>query len=241
MTPAMNPHTLVSCHGYFGDSAQIRGMLRYQEHHQAPLIIVSPVDSRIEKMGPHICRFAGKRQYVGQLSLDRQFAQLRVLLEYPFEFFLANDSDSLCLSPKIPQYLYDDSHNFWSNEVSDLMHQRKPGYKWPRLAFQPPYFFSRSILERMIKTEGTFETDMQTPFIDWLMMAICVAGNIPHKNFRDGVSCPTSDNHSRRHMVNHIVQRGAVMLHSVKTPLALQEMVSARHQFNRVRGNGIKL
>ena len=237
----LNPHTLVSCHGYFGDSLQIRNMLRYQEHHQAPLIVVSPVDSKIEKMGPHICRFAGKRQYIGQLSLDRQFAQLRVLLEYPFEFFLANDSDSLCISPKIPQYLYDDSHNLWSNEVSDLMHQRKPGYKWPRFAFQPPYFFSRSILERMIETEGTFETDMQTPFIDWLMMAICAAGDIPHKNYRDGVSCPTSDNHSRRHMVNNIVQRGAVMLHSVKTPLALQEMVSARHQFNRTRGNGIKM
>ena len=121
------------------------------------------------------------------------------------------------------------------------MHQRKPGYKWPRLAFQPPYFFSRSILERLVKTEGTFEADMQTPFIDWLMMAICAAGDIPHKNYRDGVSCPTSDNHSRLHMVNNIVQRGAVMLHSVKTPLALQEMVSARHQFNRVRGNGIKM
>lgn len=237
----LNPYTLVSCHGYYGDSAQIRGMLRYQEHHQAPLIIVSPVDSRIEKMGPHICRFAGKRQYIGVLSLERQFAQLRVLLEYPFEFFLANDSDSLCISPKIPEYLYKDPLNFWSNEVSDLMHQRKPGYKWPRQAFQPPYFFSREILERMIKTEGTFEYDMQTPFIDWLMMAICFAGDIPHKNFRDGVSCPTADNHSRRHMVNNIVQRGAVMLHSIKTPLALQEMVSARHQYNRVRGNGIKL
>lgn len=241
MQDELNPHTLVSCHGYFGDSAQIRGMLRYQEHHQCPLIIVSPVDSRIERLGPHICRFAGKRQYTGVLSLERQFAQLRVLLEYPFEFFLANDSDSLCISPKIPEYLYKDPVNLWSNEVSDLMHQRKPGYKWPRLAFQPPYFFSREILERMVKTEGTFEYDMQTPFIDWLMMAICVAGDIPHKNFRDGVSCPTSDNHSRQHMVNNIVKRGAVMLHSVKTPLALQEMVSARHQFNRIRGNGIKL
>lgn len=237
----LNPKTLVSCHGYYGDSIQIRNMLRYQEHHQCPLIILSPVDSRIERMGPHICRFAGKRAYVGDLSLTRQFAQMRVLLEYPFEYFLANDSDSLCLSPRIPEYLYKDPHNFWSNEVSDLMHQRKSDYQWPRQAFQPPYFFSRSILEKMIATEGTFAYDQQTPFIDWVMMAICHAGGIPHKNFRDGISCPTSDAHSRGHMVNHIVQRGAVMLHSVKTQFSLQAMVSARHQWSREHGKGITM
>jgi len=241
MQAELNPRTLVSCHGYFGDSAQIKNMLRYQEHHQCPLIIVSPVDSRIDRMGPHICRFAGQRQYIGQLSLDRQFAQLRLLLDYPFDFFLANDSDSLCISPKIPDYLYHEPDVFWSNEVSDLMHARRPEYQWPRLAFQPPYFFSRAVLERMVATQGTFPTDMQTPFIDWLMMAICVAGKIPHKNFRDGISCPTSDFNSLRHMCNHITQRGAVMLHSVKRPQALQEIVSARHQWNRANGNGIRL
>lgn len=237
----LNPNTLVSCHGYYGDSLQIRNMLRYQEHHQAPLVIVSPEDSRIERMGPHICRFAGKRAYIGDLSLDRQFAQMRVLLEYPFEYFLANDSDSLCISPRIPEYLYKDPHNFWSNEVSDAMHVRKPGYAWPQQAFQPPYFFSRQILERMVATQGTFAYDQQTPFIDWVMMAICHKGKIPHKNFRDGISCPTSDNHSRGHMVNHIVQRGATMLHSVKTAVSLQAMVSARLQWSRAHGKGMAL
>jgi len=192
-------------------------------------------------MGPHICRLAGKRQYVGQLSLDRQFAQMRMMLDYPSQYFLANDSDSVCVSPKIPEYLYQEPDALWSNEVSDLMHQRKSDYKWPRQAFQPPYFFSRDILEKLVATEGTFQTDMQTPFIDWVMMAICHAGKIPHRNFRDGVSCPTSDYNSRRHMCDRISNHGAVMLHSIKSPAALQEMVSARYQFNRTQGRGITL
>jgi hypothetical protein len=137
------------------------------------------------KNGPHIWFVCGRRAYIGDLSLTRQFAQMRVLLEYPFEYFLANDSDSLCISPRIPEYLYADPHNFWSNEVSDLMHQRKPGYKWPRQAFQPPYFFSRRILEQMVATEGTFEYDQQTPLR--LLMAICHAGSNAH-SYRDGIS-----------------------------------------------------
>lgn len=237
----MNPLTLVTVHGYYGDSAQVRNALRYYEHHGCPVVIMSPVDSPIQKMGPHICRFAGRRQYIGQLSLDRQFEQMRAMLDYPFQYFLANDSDSVCISPKIPEYLYDSPDVFWSNEVSDLMHQRKSDYPWPRLAFQPPYFFSRSILERMLATQGTFNTDPQTPFIDWVMMAICVAGNIPHKNFPHGCSCPTSDYNSRRHMCDRVANHGAVMLHSIKTPIALQEVVSARYQHNRTQGRGISL
>lgn len=239
--PELNPRTLVTVHGYYGDSAQIRNALRYYEHHQAPVVIFSPSDSPILKMGPHICRTAGKRAYVGQLSLDRQLEHLRLMLEYPFQYYLANDSDSMCLSPKIPEYLYESPDVLWSNEVSDLMHQRKSTYRWPRLAFQPPYFFSRAILEALVKVAPTVETDQQTPFIDWCMMAWAIAGNIPHKNFKDGVSCPSSDYNSRRHMSSRIAQHGAVMAHSIKTPQALQEMVSARYQFNRANGRGISL
>jgi len=237
MRAELNPRTLVTCHGYYGDSAQIRNMLKYQEHHQCPLVIMSPTDSPILKMGPHICRTAGQRAYIGQLSLDRQYAQMRAMLDYPFEYFLANDSDSLCISPKLPDFLYQDDV-LWSNEVSDLMHLRQPDYTWPRLAFQPPYFFSRGILERMIATEGKFKTDMQTPFIDWLFMAMAVAGEIPHRNYPNGCSCPTSDYNTRKHMCSQI-SRGAIMLHSIKTPLALMEAATARLQFSRTHGRGI--
>ncbi len=241
MSPELNPQTLVSVHGYYGDSAQIRNALRYYEHHQCPVVIFSPEDSPILRMGPHICRTAGRRAYIGQLSLDRQYAQMRCLLDYPFEWFLANDSDSLCISPKLPEYLYEDPEILWSNEVSDLMHQRQPSYQWPRLAFQPPYFFSRSVLEAMLRTQRTFLTDQQTPFIDWLMMAIAIAGNIKHQNFPHGVSCPSSDYNTRRYMCDRVANHGAVMIHSIKTPIALQEVVSARHQHSRSHGRGISL
>lgn len=241
MQPELNPRTLVTCHGYYGDSAQIRNMLRYQEHHQCPVVIMSPVDAPILRMGPHICRTGGQRAYIGQASLDRQFIQMRQMLEYPFEWFLANDSDSLCLSPEIPKYLYERPDALWSNEVSDLMHQRRPEYTWPRFAAQPPYFFSRAVLEKIVATEGTFTVDQQTPFIDWLMMAVAIAGEIPHLNYPHGVSCPSSDYSSRRYMCDRIANHGAVMVHSVKTPTALQEVVSARHQHNRAKGLGIRM
>jgi hypothetical protein len=175
------------------------------------------------------------------LSLERQIAQLRVLLEYPFEWFLANDSDSLCISPKIPEYLYQEPDVLWSNLVPDTMHVRKADYTWPRLAAQPPYFMHRGIVERLVEVAPHVESDKQTEFIDWAMMAWAVAANIKLKNYRDGVSCPTSDHHSRQHMVNCISLAGAVMLHSVKLPQSLQAMVSARHQWSRAHGRGLSL
>jgi hypothetical protein len=122
-----------------------------------------------------------------------------------------------------------------------MMHQRQAGYRWPRFAFQPPYFFSRRILESMVNVAGTFQYDRQTPFIDWWFMAVCAAGKIPHKNFPHGFSCPTSDYNSRRVMCDRVANHGAVMLHSIKTPIALQECVQARQQHNRTMGRGMTL
>ena len=99
----------------------------------------------------------------------------------------------------------------------------------------------RSVVERLVEVAPKVATDQQTPFVDWCMMAWAVAKGIPYKNFRDGVSCPTSDYNSRRHMCSCITNHGAVMLHSVKTPIALQEAISARHQHSRSNGRGMSL
>lgn len=228
--------TLVSVHGYSGDAGQIKHNLPVYEHHKMPVVIVSPEDSRIEKMGPHICRFGGKRQYIGAESLQRQQIQLRMLLDYPFDFFLANDSDSFCISPEIPEYLFKERGVLWSNEVSDTMHARNPGYAYPRLAFQPPYFFSRDVIVRLLKAK--VEPDPTTPFIDWVMMAWAIATNCPHKNFRDGFSCPTSDNHSASVMADHVLNQGKVMLHSIKTSRVLHNLLTCRKRY--VAGHPVK-
>lgn len=233
----MNEKTIVSVHGYAGDMHQIKNSLKFYEHHQCPLVILSPEDSKIEKVGPHICQFAGRRAYVGPVSLQRQILQCKLLLDYKgFDWFLMNDSDSLCLVPEIPRYLYERPDVMWGNLVSDEMHPRKPDYQFPRQALQPPYFCSRAILQKFVDYGPSLRPDPQTPFIDWQMRQVPHIAKILVGNFKDGCSCPTSDGNSLAWMIQNIVDRGAVMLHSIKTPRALQECVNARVNWRRKNG-----
>jgi hypothetical protein len=246
----MNEKTLISCHGYSGDQEQIRTLLPYLTHHKCPLVIFSPEDSPIKVMGPHICRWQGmgRRAYTGQASLDRQIAQMRALLDYDFGWFLMNDSDSICITPQIPPYLYERPGTLWSNIVSDEMHSRPPGYPWPRLASQPPYFCSRDVLERLIRIGPKIRAEQSrkadggfSDFIDWAMLMWCVAGNIHYMNFRDGISCPSSTPESLNTMAHYVSSEGRVFLHSIKTRRALNHIAAARQQYNRTTGRGNRL
>lgn len=228
----MNSDTLVSVHGYAGDQHQIRNALSVYEHHKCSVVIFSPEDSKIEKMGPHICRFVGKRAYTGPESLVRQKLQLRALLEYPFNWFLANDSDSVCLSPKIPDYLYQEPEVLWSNKVSDMMHVRPAGYSWPRFALQPPYFMARRVVERILSVADDVACEPQTPFIDWVMMAWAVASGCPNNNFRDGASYPTRNSPEGLHVMRTAVrEHGKIFVHSIKDRLVLDRLIRDRGDY----------
>lgn len=221
---------MMAVFGYAGDAHQIRDQMKVHESLNIPIVIMSPTDAPIKRMGPHICRHAGKRAYVGQDSLDRQSQQMRILLEYPFDYYLLNDSDSVCLSAQLPRYLFNSSNVLWSNVVSDEMHKRMPGYPWPRLAFQPPYFMSRSVLERFLSVADTVKAEPQTPFIDWWMMAVAVRAGIIYRNFSEGASLPSSDAHTRNVMAT-LVSHGKYFLHSIKKPDVLAEMLDQRRRF----------
>lgn len=224
---------LVSVHGYAGDQKQIEDAMPYFLHHyDAPVVIMSPVDSPITqvKAAPTvICRQAGKRAYVGPLSLTRQILQMKALLEHPYDLFLMNDSDSVCISREIPDYIFREPDVLWSNEVSDMMHARRPPYRFPRLAFQPPYIISRKNIEKMIAVSKNVRADLTTPFIDWVMMAWAITANIPHKNYRDGISCPTRNHPPGVEWMSNSVRRGANFLHSVKDREILL-LMAAQHQ-----------
>lgn len=229
----MNANTLVTVHGYAGDAHQVRNALPLYEHHNCSVVIFSPNDSRIEKMGKHICRFEGKRAYIGWDSLERQRLQLHALLDYPFEWFLLNDSDSVCLSPQIPDYVYTEPEVLWSNEVSDMMHARAPGYPWPRLALQPPYFMSRRVIKRLLSVADRKNIfDGQTPFIDWVMMAWAVASGCPHNNYRDGASYPTTNSPEGLAVMRRVVStQGKIFVHSIKEKRVLNWLVSDHASF----------
>jgi len=239
----MNENTLVSVHGYAGDLHQIRWLLPYYLHHQCPVAICAPEDSPITSsiLSPRKeIRYinAGKRAYIGQLSLDRQAIHLQKLLEAgPYQWFLMNDSDSVCLSPRLPDYLFADPSIVWSNVVSDEMHPRAATYPFPRLAFQPPYFMSRSCVEKLVEVAPRVPADVdgieaRTPFIDWCMMAWSIRAGLGYRSFPDGISVPTNEDNraSCDCMDNEVQHNGKIFLHSVKR----REMI-LRVAYSRLR------
>lgn len=180
----MNDKTLVSVQCYLGDVGRVlNNLCLYLHHAPAPVIILSPEDSPVIIPGL-VCRQAQgcKAGYIGTESLDRQRACLRILLEYPFDWYLLNDSDSFCVSPEIPKILYADKGMFWSNELTD---PRTHPTDLPRLAFQAPYFFSRDVLERLIWVCDEVKTNPITPYIDHFMMQLVYKAGLRHRRFME--------------------------------------------------------
>lgn len=244
----MNQHqpgrdTLVVVHGYKGDAHQIEALMPVYEHHQLPVVVISPWDSPIKTMGPHICREAGQVAYIGQKSWDRQLAQLKTLLDYPHHWFLLNDSDSFVLSPELPDYLYRDENTVWSNEVDDFRHPGEvyPGHTepWPLdyhkglplIAMQPPYFLSRKALEKIVKhAEGMVACPI-TPFIDWWWVPACDKAHVKHARYPGCASCENVTELGRAVMRQCVLERGANFIHSVKTKEVMEDL---RHIYKRM-------
>jgi hypothetical protein len=230
----MNDDTLVVVCGYAGDAAQVVANWPMYEHHKCPIVILSPEDSQITgdmlPVRSTICRGVGKRAYIGPESLDRQRKHLRCLLDFPQKYFLINDSDSFCLSPTIPRYVYD-AEKAWSNIVSDAIHIRKPTYWLPRLAFQPPYFFSRGVLERLVLGTEITPFDEQTPYIDHYMMSLTVHSKVPYQGFVDGASCGTNTPEGFRLMDELVRRHGRVFVHSIKTGEIMRHLYASHLDF----------
>src|SRR6266581_3363882 len=194
---------LISVHGYQGDANQIDNLWPAHIQHGAPVIILSPDDSPVYRTGAW-CRTGGKRAYIGPESLDRQWIHLNLLREFDADWHLANDADSCLLSPGIPKYILDRPEVLWSNKVPDDIHIRPSHYPLPRFALQPPYVFSRAVLDQLL-SKGQFPIHdqalygrygnspwVQTPYIDWYMMALAHYTGVITEGFHDGASCPTS-------------------------------------------------
>lgn len=238
----MNPDTAVAIFGYAGDANQIRHTMPYYRHHRCPMIVLSPEDSPItaraisDAKGECTYLTGGKRAYTGEDSLVRQRIHMELLLKTHYKYFLMNDSDSVCLSPELPGYLYaDDPSILWSNVVSDEMHPREEGYEFPRLAFQPPYFMHRDTIARLVAVAPSVPTNARTPFIDWVVMAWCVKAGVPFRGFPDGVSCPTNNYQPGiAHMTERVMHQGATMLHSIKRRQELLIMAHARVRYKKI-------
>jgi hypothetical protein len=219
-------------------------------HHECPVTVLSPEDSRAEIDYPGVeCRFGGLRAYIGQASLDRQIEHLKILLTYPENHFLIHDSDSVCLDAKLPGYLYAEPDVVWSNQVFDNILEHQPYFPsdWPHVAFQPPYFLSRQTIEKMIavKDHPFCKASPCMPFIDFFMVQLTMVAGLTWRRFPDCLSfgiCadPHKKLDSRQQTMysrntlmalNAVRNEGVQIIHSVKDPKIAEDLYVARQQF----------
>lgn len=247
----MNPDTRISVHCYEGDGHQAREALHLYTHHECPVTVFSPEDSRVTIEAPGVeSRYVGIREGSvsvvnigtggdrvvsgGPLTNLRQHQQMRALLEYPENFFLLNDADSMCLSAKLPDYLYDEPDVFWSNLVHDPALCNQPGYPegFPRLGLQPPLFLSRWTIERLLEVHDKIVPNTVIPWIDHYLLQCAVEAKLVWKGFPD---CVSSDlDRYPGHLewaqvqVRHL---GRVFVHSAKSEKSWGPLLHARRQF----------
>ncbi len=231
----MNESVRVVVHGYSGDAHQIVNAMPQYDHHAAPVTVLSPEDAPVDIPGVD-CRKAGKRAYTGQLSLDRQRAHLELLLGYDEEWFLLHDSDSVCLEPELPGYLYEPDTVFYNatpthRYLASLGEPPLPGYEY---VFQPPLFFSRQSLLRMLafSDEAMEELPDFGKLIDWFFLAMARLAGLDAKPFPDGISRPLWAPYEIARAYASVRTKGIIFLHSVKTKEALDVFVSGRAEFN---------
>lgn len=245
MKPVNNPDTLVAVSAYSGDVHQIEQNLELYKHHGCRVVILSPEDGAITGVSdPEIlCLMAGKRCWAGPAAIDRQLRFLELLSHFPHGYFLFHDADSICLSPQLPRYLYE--HDMvWSNEVTDT----NPGASLlPKIAMQPPYFFSKRALRGMLNCKDNLPTSyygevtplengrlpIPTECPDHLMLQLAHGSGYGHFNYHHGASFETASDVGLLTMSGLVREHGRVLIHSVKTKQVLDRLTNDRKEFLR--------
>lgn len=241
-----NPDTLVVVSAYAGDVHQVEHNLPYYLHHECPVVIMSPTDAPIKACSDKrvICLNDGLKGWTGPQTLQRHLRFLKLMLKFPHEHFLFNDSDSLCLDPQLPAYLYDWPDTIWSNEVRDT---NPAPSMLPKLALQPPYFMSRKSIEAMLLASKNLPTSyygevkspegwplpFPTECIDHYVLQLACGTGLPHQSFFHGASFETDSPHGLATMLDLVRNHGRILIHSVKSPLALHHLAVANIEFRR--------
>jgi hypothetical protein len=240
----MNPNTRVAVCCYAGDQRQVIQSLGLYLHHECPVVIMSPGDAPAEIRYPGVeNRVAGKRAYFGPDAQARHLVHLKLLLTFPENHFLMHESDSFCLDPKIPDYLYADPHRVWANTVDDedAAHQAALPADCPHVSFQAPWFLSRKTIEALIAAADRVTYSPDLKYVDLYLVQLTYAAGLPWSGFLNQVCCPIAARDDDQNLsqwqrdtyavglqigLNH-ARDGANMVHSVKNPAAAQALLRA--------------
>lgn len=224
----MNESTIVAVHCYAGDAHQVTNAMGLYQHHGCPVVLLSPEDSGVQ-LPMTINRSGGSRAYTGMVSVERQARHLEILLEYDAEHYLLHDSDSVCLSPELPRYLYDEPDTVFYNACPTADYFKQLGVSWPvTTVFQPPLFCSRTSIEKMLAVYDEAVADLPEfgQLIDWWFEAAARRAGLATKPFPDGISRPIWQLYETARIYAMVRCRGVVFLHSVKDP----EILDALHR-----------
>ena len=237
----MNKNTRIAVCTYAGDQCQVIRALDNYLQHGCPVVVLSPEDSPAEIRYPGIeNRFAGKRAYIGQESLERQRLHMQTLLTFPEEYFLVHDADSVCLSPELPAYLYAEPDVLWSNLVQDDIPEHQAAYPegFPHIAMQPPYFMSRKMISALVAAAEDIVANPTMPFIDHFFVQMAVKAGVSYRKFPDGASCSTDPSLpcGEQILANLVRTSGHVFLHSIKRREVLDRLLQVRQEYLRARG-----
>lgn len=236
----MNDDTLVVVHCFAGDRDRVVEFLPFYLHHECPVLVLSPEDAPVQIDHPDVtCRSAGLAGWKGWHTLERQIAHLQIVAEFPQTYLLLNDSDSMCLTPELPSYLYGHPEDtFFSNEAM---------WQEPGAPLVPPYFFTQAALARMLEvkdealkmktTRGAVawsDPYNDSPAIDALYIELVRFAGLMFRAFPDGVHRETAHPHDLQLLIGEMLERGARFIHSVKTRETLDIILAFHRQRERL-------
>lgn len=184
-------------------------------HHGFPILTFTTATHHRVRFPREVLAF-GSPQHHGAASLDRFRFLMNDLSRRPHDFFLINEYDSFVLSPELPEKLFEHDA-LWSN-----LHHEKPGTKFVSTCFlHPPLFMSRHTLQR-VAPACRHEDPSNLGFWDRYLGHICELDSIPMLGFRElGFSINTI--HEAHYLdAAAAIAGGAVAIHGVKDPGALQ-------------------
>lgn len=230
----MNPNTRVVVCCYAGDRRQVEAMFDFNRHHACPIVVLSPEDSAVEIHHPGVeNRAVGPNEYTGYKSLARFRKHLEILLTFPEDFFFINDSDSFCLTPQFPNYIYAEPDLLWTNLKIDDATSQQAFYPegFPHLAFQPPWFFSRNTIKALLAVADDVTPNPNMLFIDYWLVQLAVAAGVQWKGFPGCISWPMHDPYFARAAWEAVRYHGTTFVHAVKTRELCDYLMDAQRLF----------
>ena len=199
----LNPNTRIAIGCYSGDHEQVIQSLDLYLHHECPVVIFSPENAKVQIDHPGVENLhAGKCARLGPDAHAHHLEYLKLLLTFPEDYFLMHEADSMCIDPKIPDYLYAEPDTFWSNsgeacpELCEI-EAFPPGC--PRLSFQAPWFLSRKAIKALVAASprvispsgmsGELPASkahwIGLPWVDLYLVMLTHAAGLPYKVFRN--------------------------------------------------------